>query len=47
MSYLFAAYAVIWTVIFGYTLMVGKRQKNLENEVLYLKSMLGKGETGK
>lgn len=46
MSYLFAAYAVIWVIIFGYTLMVGKRQRTLENEVLYLKSMLSKGETG-
>lgn len=42
MSYLFAAYAVIWAVIFGYTVMVGNRQKKLENEVIYLKTMLGK-----
>lgn len=47
MSYLFAAYAVIWAVLFGYTLMVGKRQRTLENEVLSLKSMLNKEETGK
>lgn len=44
MSYLFAAYAVIWVVIFGYTLMVGRRQRNLENEVLYLKSLLSKDD---
>lgn len=42
MSYLFAAYAVIWAVIFGYTVMIGNRQKKLENEVIYLKTLLGK-----
>ncbi|MDA8235245.1 MAG: CcmD family protein [Clostridia bacterium] len=43
MEYLFAAYAVIWTVIFGYTLMLGKRQKELEQEVFLLrKSLEGK-----
>lgn len=47
MSYLFSAYAVIWVIIFGYTLMVGKRQRTLENEVMYLKSMLNKEEPGK
>jgi len=44
MSYLFAAYAVIWAVIFGYTVMVGKRQKSLENEVAYLKCLLKEEE---
>lgn len=46
MSYLFAAYAVIWVVIFSYTLMVGKRQRSLEKELLYIKKMLNKEEVG-
>lgn len=44
MNYLFAAYAVIWTVIFVYTLMIGKRQKSIENEILYLKNMVANAD---
>jgi len=40
MSYLFAAYTVIWVIIFGYTLMLGNRQKNLEQEVFLLRKSL-------
>ncbi|MDA8210876.1 MAG: CcmD family protein [Clostridia bacterium] len=33
MGYLFAAYSVIWIVIFGYVFSIGQRQKQLEREV--------------
>ncbi|MGF7184031.1 CcmD family protein [Desulfitispora alkaliphila] len=33
MEYLFGAYTVIWVLIFGYTLSLGKRQKKLEEEL--------------
>lgn len=46
MSYLFAAYAVIWATIFGYTLLIGKRQKNIENEITYFKSLVKRGAIG-
>lgn len=41
MEYLFAAYAVIWAVIFAYTLLIGKRQKGIENDISHLKKLLG------
>lgn len=44
MTYLFAAYAVIWTVIFGYTLLLGTRQKAIERELTYLKGLLERPE---
>ncbi len=37
MEYLFAAYAVIWILIFGYTVLIGKRLKNLEADLFLLK----------
>lgn len=42
MTYLFAAYMVIWLAIFGYTLLLGKRQKGIESELGYLKGILEK-----
>ncbi len=42
MEYLFAAYTVIWVIIFGYTLIIGNRQRSIENDILHLKSLLGK-----
>lgn len=41
MEYLFAAYAVIWAVIFGYTLLIGKRQRDIKKDISHLKSLLG------
>lgn len=39
-TYLFAGYAVIWAIIFGYTLILGGRQKKLEEEISLLKRAL-------
>lgn len=33
MSYLFAAYTVVWILIFGYTWMIGSKQKDLERKL--------------
>lgn len=40
MTYLFAAYTVIWVIIFAYSLMLGKREKLLSDEVFMLKKSL-------
>ena len=36
MNYLFAAYSVIWGLIAGYILLLGKRQKDLKKEIKLL-----------
>lgn len=33
MTYLFMAYSVIWTLIAGYVVVLGKRQKQLKKEI--------------
>ncbi len=40
MNYLFAAYAVIWTLIFGYALWMGRKQKVLENDLALIKTVI-------
>lgn len=39
LDYLFAAYTVVWLLIFGYMWSVSKRQKNVENELKMLKDL--------
>ncbi|PLR98208.1 CcmD family protein [Bacillus sp. T33-2] len=36
MTYLFMAYSVIWALIVGYVLVLGKRQKDLKKELQLL-----------
>lgn len=44
MTYLFAAYTIIWLIIFGYTLLMGRREKQLADDLFMLKkSMENKG----
>lgn len=33
LTYLFAAYMIIWVLIFAYNLSLGKRQKNMAKEL--------------
>ncbi|MGD8190460.1 CcmD family protein [Brevibacillus ginsengisoli] len=33
MGYLFAAYSVIWVLLAGYILLIGKRQRQLQKEI--------------
>ena len=41
LSYLFAAYAVVWIGIFLYVLRLGRRSQELEEEVRELRRTLG------
>lgn len=38
--YLFAAYTIIWIALWAYTLLVGKRQTRLSDELESLKVLL-------
>ncbi|MBS4025566.1 MAG: CcmD family protein [Clostridia bacterium] len=40
MNYLFAAYTVIWVLLFGYLVTLGKRQNKLAEELEILKRNL-------
>ncbi len=42
MSYLFAAYMAIWILIFGYTLILGRREKQTQEELFLLKKTMEK-----
>ncbi|MFC1944589.1 CcmD family protein [Chloroflexota bacterium] len=36
-GYLFAAYSIIWAAVFGYVLLLGRKQRRLERELALLK----------
>ncbi|HAQ08070.1 MAG TPA: CcmD family protein [Bacillus bacterium] len=36
MTYLFMAYSIIWTLIAGYVVVLGRRQKALQKEIQLL-----------
>ena len=40
MSYLFAAYMVIWTALFFYMVSLSKKQQRLDGEIEILKKIL-------
>lgn len=42
MGYLFAAYTIIWLLIAGYVLFLGKRQKQAIKELKFVKEMMEK-----
>ena len=46
LTYLFAAYAVIWTVLLLYSYSISARQKALDREIRMLKAMLVEEESG-
>ncbi|MAF85187.1 MAG: hypothetical protein CL875_01670 [Dehalococcoidales bacterium] len=39
-GYLFAAYGVVWAVVFGYVLVLQNRQRRLRREINSLKETL-------
>ncbi|MDP4087455.1 MAG: CcmD family protein [Bacillota bacterium] len=39
MTYVWGAYSVIWLVIFGYLVFLGKRQSKLKKEIEFLKQL--------
>ncbi|MDT3701362.1 MAG: CcmD family protein [Thermincola sp.] len=42
MNFLFAAYMAIWSLIFGYTLLLGKRERQNREELFMLKKAIEK-----
>ena len=42
LSYLFAAYTIIWAVIFGYLYLMQRKQRRLDREIELLKEGLSK-----
>ncbi len=42
LPYLFAAYTVIWVVVFGYTLSIGARQRKLAQDLDLIKRAVEK-----
>lgn len=42
LTYLFVGYLIIWVIIFGYTMVIGKKQKDLEEEFDFIKKSLDK-----
>jgi CcmD family protein len=42
LGYLFAAYTVIWAIIFGYMHLMWRRQRRLYREIKSLKERLSK-----
>ena len=41
-GYLFAVFAIIWVFVFGYVLVLIRRQQKLKKEIQSLKETLGK-----
>ncbi len=39
LGYLFAAYVVVWLLLFGYMFSIARKQKQLEREIEMLKDM--------
>lgn len=39
MTFVWAAYSVIWLIIFGYLVILGKRHKDLKKEIEFLKQL--------
>lgn len=46
MTYLFAAYAVIWGLIASYILVLGKRQKQIKKELQLLEEWKTEQKSG-
>ena len=44
-GYLLAAYTVIWAVVFGYLLMMQKKQRQLQRQIMLLQGALDKSKT--
>ena len=45
LSYLFAAYTIIWAVIFGYMHLMRRKQRRLYREIKSLKERLSKQDS--
>ena len=45
LGYLFAAYTVIWAVVFGYVLFMQRKQRRLQRQITLLQESLDKSKT--
>lgn len=45
LSYLFAAYTIVWAVIFGYVFFIHQKHRRLEREIDLLKEDMHKRQT--
>jgi len=45
MAYLLAAYTVIWAVVFGYIIMMQRKQRRLHRQITLLQESLDKSKT--
>ena len=45
LGYLFAAYTVIWAVVFGYVLFIQRKQRKLQWQIDLLQESVYKSET--
>jgi len=41
--FLFAAYIIVWVVLFGYLIFLFNKQKTIQDEIKTLKNVLDKG----
>lgn len=46
LGYLLAAYTVIWAVVFGWILMMQRKQRQLHRQIKLLQESLGKSKNG-
>ncbi len=46
MSYLFAAYTVIWVLLFAYLVRLSRKQNEIEREIETLRKSLEKADSG-
>ena len=44
-GYLFAAYTVIWAVVFGYVLIMQRKQRQLRRQITLLQESFDKSKT--
>ncbi len=42
MTFLFAAYTLIWLLLFGYLVSIARRQKQIQDDIAQLQSQLNK-----
>jgi CcmD family protein len=45
LAYLFAAYTIIWIVVFGYVLFMQRKQKKLQQQIDLLQESLDRRKT--
>ena len=44
-GYLFAAYTVIWAVVFGYVLIMHRKQRQLQRKITLLQDAVDRSKT--